>query len=134
VRVDNGGRAPDRLAGYAGRSVVLGIRPEDMEDGAFATDAAPDQQLTAIPDVCEAVGPEMFVHFTLDAPPVVTDDTLDLAADTGDPALEALDQPRSTFVARVNRRTSAQEGKPLQLVVDTASLHFFDPDTGEAIR
>jgi multiple sugar transport system ATP-binding protein len=134
VRVDNGGRAPDHLAGYAGRSVVLGIRPEDMEDGAFATDAAPDQRLTAIPDVCEAVGPEMFVHFTLDAPPVVTDDTLDLAADTGDPALEALDQPRSTFVARVNRRTSAQEGKPLELVVDTASLHFFDPDTGEAIR
>jgi multiple sugar transport system ATP-binding protein len=109
------------------------IRPEDMEDAALAADAPADRRITATPDVCEAIGPEIFVHFTLNAPPVVTDHTRDLAADSGDTALEALQQQVTRFVARVNRHTVAREGEPMQLLIDTTALHFFDPATGEAV-
>jgi hypothetical protein len=38
-----------------------------------------------------------------------------------------------TLVARVESQTSAREGEPLRLVVNTKRLHFFEPDSGLAI-
>jgi multiple sugar transport system ATP-binding protein len=124
------------LAGYQGKRVILGIRPEDIEDPEFVTGRVPDAQIPVMVDVREAMGSEVYVHFTVDAPPVLTEETRDLAADTQ--MLEEVEQAardRSTsFVARLNPRTSAVRGEPTRLQVDTRALHFFDPDSGQAIR
>jgi multiple sugar transport system ATP-binding protein len=88
--------------------------------------------MRVVVDIREAMGSEVYVHFGVDAPPVITDDTIDLAADA-ELLPEADGGAQTSFVARLNPRTSAQRGQPITLQVDTRRLHFFDRDTGEAI-
>jgi multiple sugar transport system ATP-binding protein len=125
------------LARYAGRPVVLGIRPDATEDAAIARDAPADRRLSAVAELRETVGSEAFVHFTLDAPPVVTEDTKQLASDVGDEVLEKLEEEaasrKTAFIARTHARSRAREGERVELAVDTRELHFFDLETGDGI-
>ena len=123
------------LAAYEGRKVVLGIRPEEMEDAACAGDNPDDRRLRASVDLVEQMGSEAYVHFSLEAPPVVTDDTRELASDVGlDDHLERRGEKATTaMVARVSPRTGAAKGDAIDLVVDTSRLHFFDLDTSLAV-
>jgi multiple sugar transport system ATP-binding protein len=129
--------ARPRLAEYTGQPVVLGIRPDATEDAAIARDAPADRRFSAVVELRETVGSEAFVHLTLDAPPVVTEDIKELAADTGAEMLERLDEEaaerKTPFVARMHARSAAREGGIVEIVVDTRELHFFDPGTGEGI-
>jgi multiple sugar transport system ATP-binding protein len=135
--VDERHRAHAALAPYVGRTVVLGIRPESFEDAALAAGTPEDRRFTTVVDVREAMGAEVLVHFAVDAPPVLTEDTKELASDTGAEALEDLEEQassqRSRFVARLGPKTQAREGERVELAVDTTALHFFDPETGERI-
>jgi multiple sugar transport system ATP-binding protein len=138
LRVDDEAvRERPALSAYDGRPVVLGIRPDATEDAAHARDAPEDRRLSAVVDLRETVGSEAFVHFTLDVPPVVTEDTRELAEDTGVEMLPRLEEGASdqttTFVARMHARSRAREGERVDLFVDTRELHFFDPGTGEGI-
>jgi multiple sugar transport system ATP-binding protein len=125
------------LADYIGRELVLGIRPEDMEDATFVADAAPERCLETRVDLRESLGREAFLHFTLDAPPPVTEETTELVAHTDAIALQELErsasEKRSRLIARVNARTDADEGEKIRLAIDTDLLSFFDLDTGEAV-
>jgi multiple sugar transport system ATP-binding protein len=125
------------LQRYDGKPVVLGIRPDATDDAALARDAPEDRRLSAVTELRETVGSEAFLHFTLDAEPVVTEDTRELAADTDTEALRRLEdeasQHKTPFVARTHARSRAREGERVQLVVDTRELHFFDPQTGEGL-
>ncbi|MDP9020349.1 MAG: sn-glycerol-3-phosphate ABC transporter ATP-binding protein UgpC [Actinomycetota bacterium] len=123
------------LAAYDGRKVVLGIRPEEMEDAACAGESPEDHRLRATVDLVEQMGSEAYVHFSLDAPPVLTDDTRELASDVGlDDQLERRGEKAiSALVARVSPRTRAAKGEAIDLVVDTSRLHFFDIDTSLAV-
>ena len=120
------------LAARAGSRVVLGIRPEDIEDPQFINDRVDGSDIQVVVDIREAMGSEVYVHFGVDAPPVITEDTIDLAADA-ELLPEADRGARTSFVARLNPRTSARRGQPITLQVDNRRLHFFDPVTGEAI-
>jgi len=137
-------RVPDELlsarpsVGRAiGRRVVLGIRPDDFEDAALVAEAPAGTRLPVRVDLREMLGREAYLHFVIDAPPVVTEDTKELAADTDVAALEELERTAATrttrFVASVSAKTSAVEGGDAELVVDVGALHFFDPETGEAM-
>jgi multiple sugar transport system ATP-binding protein len=125
------------LERFAGRNVILGIRPEDMEDAALVAEAPADRRLRASVDLREALGADVVVHFQIQAPPVVTEDVKELAHDVGAEAIEAVTQSAavgaSTFVARLNPRTTARPGDTIELVVDVQRLHFFDPGTGTGI-
>jgi multiple sugar transport system ATP-binding protein len=125
------------LKRYEDKRVTVGIRPEDIEDASLVADAPDDRRLRARVDLREALGSEVLVHFTVDAPMVVTEDTKELAADTGSEALEALEaraeQHGSEFTAALNPRTEARRGQEIELVVDTSRLHFFDPESGLGI-
>ena len=55
------------LKGFAGKPVILGIRPEDLEDAQLAADAAPDRTLAGEVQLTEALGSEVMVHFGIDA-------------------------------------------------------------------
>jgi len=125
------------LPRHAGRPIVLGIRPDATEDAAIARDAPADRRMTAVAELRETIGSEAFIHFTVDAAPVVTDDTRELASDAGDAVLERLEEEasahRTTFIARTHARSAAREGEQIELAVDTRELHFFDPGTGAGI-
>jgi multiple sugar transport system ATP-binding protein len=136
-------RVPDQLVSarqalrsYEGRPIVVGIRPEDMEDARLVPGAPAEQRLRATVDIRESLGSEVLIHFTMRAPPVLTEDTRELARDTGAHAadLEArAERAESSFVARLDPRTQAAEREPIELHVDTGRLHFFDPDSGLAV-
>ena len=98
------------LAGYLGRELVVGIRPEDIEDAALV----PSANGTSLPvqiKLAEALGAEVIAHFPLgpadEAAPLVT--------------------------ARLSPRSEASSGKPLHVAIDLERLYFFDPESQEAI-
>ncbi len=125
------------LAGYDGRKVVVGIRPEDMEDAALVADAPADRRLPATVELREALGSDVVIHFTIAAPPAVGDDVRELAVDVGKEVLEKVEKTaargEASVIARLNPRTHVQKGDRIELVVDTARLHFFDPDDGSGV-
>ena len=127
---------PD-LRGYDGREIVLGIRPEDMEDASLVAEAAPGSRISAVVELVEALGSDVVIHFTLDAPQAITDDVKELAHDVGVDVLQKVQQEaevgRSTATARLSPRTHARPADTIELVVDTTRLHFFDPDDGSGI-
>jgi multiple sugar transport system ATP-binding protein len=123
-----------RLREHTGRPVVLGIRPESFEDAAVATDAPDGQRVSARVELVELMGADAYVHFTLDAKPVLTDDLRDLVrerAEISDATLEQrAGEEHTDGVARVHPRTRAREGETIEFVVDTNRLYFFDLETG----
>jgi multiple sugar transport system ATP-binding protein len=111
------------LARLEGRRLILGVRPEDIEDAAFGS----GEPINAVVDIREDMGSEVFVHFDPGARMVAGED---VRAAVGEDAAEV---KGSTWVARLDRETSAVETERIQLAVDTNRLHFFDPETGDAV-
>jgi multiple sugar transport system ATP-binding protein len=121
------------LVGYEGRSVILGIRPEHLEDAALSNDSQPGRQLRGNVELREALGSELMVHFTVEgANPAETEETRELARDAGAGA-EGLKTTGALFVGRFGARAQVVEGESVEVSVDTTALHFFDPQTGLGI-
>jgi multiple sugar transport system ATP-binding protein len=138
LRLDDAAvQARPALAKSEGKRVVLGLRPEDMEDASLESDAPQDRRISATVDLREALGSQVVIHFMVDAPIVLTEDTRELAHDVGAEALEDLtaqaESSKSRFVAQLDPRTRVKEGDQIELLVDTARFHFFDPETGLGI-
>ena len=110
------------LANYDGAEVVVGIRPEAMEDASFSGTGMP--RFVVDTELIEALGSDLLVHFHLDAPTV----------DSGDPDLLDDLEDRTLMIARVDPRSPVRSGDRIELTVDTERLHFFDPATNLAIR
>ncbi len=121
------------LSRYEGGDLVLGIRPEDLEDASLVRERA-DSTLAATVDIREDMGSEVFVHFSVNARPVRTEEVV---AALEEEAVEAIAERARRkgvpFVARLERLTRAREGERVELVLDTKRLHFFDPESGAAI-
>jgi multiple sugar transport system ATP-binding protein len=123
------------LSDFEGRRIILGIRPEDMEDAEVAGGGAPaGRRIGAEVDIREDMGSELFVHFGIGARQVAGED---VRAALGEDALEATSESArrggGLFVARVGRGSKAEEGGRIDLVVDATRLHFFDIETSAAI-
>jgi multiple sugar transport system ATP-binding protein len=125
------------LRSYAGQPVVMGIRPETLADAALEPGTPAGRRMRAAIDLREDMGHEVFAHFTVKTPAVITEDTRELASDRGDDALTALEQGaganQNIFVARFSADSQVREGDVIDIAVDTAGLHFFDPGSGRAI-
>ena len=125
-------RSKPALAGYIGRDVVVGIRPEDLEDSEVASDAPAERRLRTECTLVEALGSELIVHF-----PLAVDAFAIMDAEfEGEDAVEQAkdEQGRTIYVGRFSPRSRSRIGSPLEVVVDTSRFHFFDPDSGNAIR
>jgi multiple sugar transport system ATP-binding protein len=110
-------RANPALDRYVGRGVIMGIRPEDFEDAALLAGGAPAaSRIAATCLLTEALGSEVLVYFAVDS------------REEG----ESVQSDR--IVARVSPRTAIREGDRMELAADTQRLHFFDPDSGGALR
>ncbi|MCH2621487.1 MAG: sn-glycerol-3-phosphate ABC transporter ATP-binding protein UgpC [Acidimicrobiales bacterium] len=111
------------LAGYEGKNVVIGIRPEAMDD-ATVTGKKEHPIFSAVTELTEALGSDLLVHFPIDAK----------AVDAGDPdALKDLDE-NPLMIARVDPRSQAKPGEKIEISIDTERMHFFDHETRLAIK
>ncbi|WP_408009477.1 ABC transporter ATP-binding protein [Pseudalkalibacillus sp. A8] len=96
-----------REKGYAGKEVILGIRPEDIHDEPVFTEASTGSKITAAIDVAELMGAETYLYSTVAG---------------------------QSFIARVDSRSDIQNGQKLELAFDMNKCHFFDPQTESRIR
>lgn len=121
------------LEGYDGRPVILGIRPEHLEDAALVPDTPAGRRLRGKVELREALGSELMVHFTVPGVNLAdTEETKELADDKGDTD-GGLITSEALFVGRFGARARVTEGEPVDVAVDTSALHFFDPETGLGI-
>jgi multiple sugar transport system ATP-binding protein len=120
-----------RLDGYAGRRVVLGVRPQNIEDAALVDSKHTDSTIDATVELREDLGAEVDVHVGIDAPVPALEAVIEAteSADAAGPA----GRPEGIFVARLGPGTEAREGHRVKLWLDPGALHFFDPDSGEAL-
>jgi multiple sugar transport system ATP-binding protein len=125
-------RARPALAAYVGRDLVVGVRPEDLEDAAIAGDAPADRVLRGRLSLREALGSEIMVHLAVDARAADVDEVRELAEDVGVQSLGAEDAA-VTVIGRFSPRSRVGVGDAVEAVVDTSTLHFFDPATGLGI-
>ena len=122
------------LRAYEGRRIVLGIRPEGLNDAAL-TDAGRQPRVRGQAELREALGSEVLMHFSVQARAAVTDEVRELAADVGDDRrikrLGSVDRP--TLVGRFGPQTRIRKGDTIEVSIDEGALHFFDASTGDVI-
>jgi multiple sugar transport system ATP-binding protein len=117
------------------KTLILGIRPEDLEDAALESDTPADRRLRGTVTLREALGSEVMVHFSVEAKPALTEDVRELAQDLDAVTVRGLDEgaAHATMVGRFGARSRVRVGEPAEVAVDTRALHFFDPETGLGI-
>ena len=122
------------LADDTGRSVVIGVRPEHLEDASLARDTPADRRLKGLVRLRELLGSELVIHFEVEAAPVVTEETRDLAEDVDASALTELDHLRSarrtSFVGRFAAEAPTEEDTVAEIAVAPGVLRFFDRESG----
>ncbi len=88
---------------FKGREVIFGIRPDDIHAKAYVAPGILEADLTARVDVVELMGNEIFLYL--------------------------MSKDDKQFVARVDPRVNANMGEQLDLAVNMANAHIFDPKT-----
>ena len=88
--------------GYVGKTVVMGIRPEDLKDEEVLVNMADEAILEAKIEVYELLGAEVFLYFDVEG---------------------------ANFTARVNPRTTARTGDTVKFALDVSKIHVFDKET-----
>jgi multiple sugar transport system ATP-binding protein len=125
------------LEDYVGRRLVLGIRPENLEDAALEADHPEDQRMRGVVVLREPLGSEIVAHFTVDAPPALTEDVRELARDVGQEsavqAAAAEGENETVMVGRFGPRSRIKNGDTVDVAVETGAMHFFDLETGLGI-
>ena len=129
---------------FTGKEVILGIRPEHIEDaGTEAAEAIGGSEgsntMDVEPQVLESMGSEKYLYFEvpkeqaahLESLSEMTDDE---APEEGDGAEGgSADESGDMMVARVAAESTAKEGEKMRLVIDPGKVHLFDPETEKAI-
>src|SRR6476661_3386946 len=124
------------LKAFEGKHVILGIRPEDLEDAALETDFPEGRTLKGKLELREALGSEIMAHFSFKGAHAETDETRELARDSGAEGTEkqiGAKEDEAVVVGRFGARSRVKVGEEVNAVVDTRALHFFDPETGLGI-
>ena len=122
-----------RIKEYSGRHVAVGMRPEHFYRPESSADDT--RKLRAEVNLVEALGSEVLVHFQTDARPVVSEDVR--AAVDDDEAfaeLETQAEGGMQFTARFDPSSPPKIGEAIDIAYKTETLHFFDLDSGLALR
>jgi multiple sugar transport system ATP-binding protein len=126
-----------KLRDYVGKRLVVGIRPENLEDAALEPDTPEDQRLRGVVVLREPLGSEIVAHFTVNAPPALTEDVRELARDVGQESAvktAAVESEHETvMVGRFGPRSRIKSGDVVDIAVETGAFHFFDLDSGLGI-
>ncbi len=130
-------RTRPALEAYVGRQVVLGIRPENLEDAALEPDVPPERKIKGVVVLREPLGSEIVAHFEVDARPALTEDVRELARDVGqEGSVQAAAEEgaaKTTIVGRFGPRSRIRNGDVIDVAVETSAVHLFDLETGLGI-
>jgi multiple sugar transport system ATP-binding protein len=126
------------LGGPGERPVILGVRPEHLQDATLSRDVSEERQLDGQVRLRESLGAEVVVHFAVEAAPAVTEEVRELAQDVDSAAVDELEHQRrarrTAFVARFDARTGVREDVSARIAVAPGALRLFDAQTGAALR
>jgi multiple sugar transport system ATP-binding protein len=133
---DRAVREHPALEGYLGRKVILGIRPEHLEDAALVPEASPGSVIDARVELREELGSEVDLHCRVGVTPLhpASPDEEPAAGGDADTAVDVVAGAAATIVARMDPKTTLRESESAKVHVDLAALHFFDPETGATLR
>ena len=92
--------------GYVGKTVTIGIRPEDLHDDEAWLTGSPKSVIEATIRVYELLGAEVNLYFDID---------------------------EAQFIARVNPRTTARVGSTVKIALDMSKVHVFDKETEQFV-
>jgi multiple sugar transport system ATP-binding protein len=122
------------LEKWRDKTVILGVRPEDLHQAGDGEQPGSNTKLPATIDRIEALGASLLVHFAVDAPPAKT---AGIAAATGEHGLDEvplIGHGGAWFSAAFAPRSGVRSGNQVDVAVDTKRLHFFDPETEASVR
>jgi multiple sugar transport system ATP-binding protein len=119
-----------RLDGYAGRPVIVGIRPEDFEDAGLVGESREGHVFSAEIDVIEETGSDVFAHLARE-PGASLDSDLSSLLETAKQGPDSAERP--FFVVRLDASSRLREGEPARLWLNTGRIHLFDPESGRRI-
>jgi multiple sugar transport system ATP-binding protein len=125
------------LAGYAGRKIALGIRPEALDESS-PRNGDETGRLRGIVRAVEALGPEQLAHVEVQAKPVLADEVIEGLVDQEQAEelaeiLPGAEGDWAMMVARLDASASVRQDDTIDLAVDVRKLHFFDLDSGLTI-
>ena len=120
-----------KLKEFDGEEIVLGIRPEAFEDSNYANSKEFSEKLDIEVSLIEQLGSDSYIHFYKDIKPVQTEAIEEILADEGEDISVLGDNTK--FIARINPNSTVVEGEEIELKIDPSKLHFFDPETGDAL-
>jgi multiple sugar transport system ATP-binding protein len=130
-QIDYNGKKLDELKAFENKEIVMGIRPEAFEDGNYANESEFSQSIKVSVSLLEQLGSDSYIHFYKDIKPVQTEAIEEILADDGEDISILGDNTK--FIARINPNSTVVEGEEIELKIDPSKLHFFNPDTGDAI-
>ena len=125
------GEHSKKLKKVDGKQIVLGIRPEAFEDSLYAKDSEYTESISIKVTLLEQLGSDSYIHFYKDLKPVQTEAIEEILADEGEDITVLGDETK--FIARINPNSTVKEGEEINLSIDPSKLHFFDPDSGNAL-
>jgi len=125
---------PDALRGelQEGRPVVVGVRPEHMEDASLISDRHSGVVFNTKIDLLESMGSELYAHFNVGAG-IESDELRELAEDAGAGELPRAAGEEGRAIARLSADSSVHVGRESELWLETDKLQFFDPETGRSL-
>ena len=124
--------APEALDGFDGKEIVIGIRPEAFEDSVYANEKEFSERVSIEVSLLEQLGSDTYVHFYKDIKPVQTEAIEEILADEGEDISVLGNETK--FIARINPNSTVEEGQKINLAIDPTKLHYFDPESGLAIK
>ena len=130
-QIEYKGEKLGELRSFENKEIVMGIRPEAFEDGNYANASEFSESIKVSVSLLEQLGSDSYVHFYKDIKPVQTEAIEEILADEGEDISVLGDNTK--FIARINPNSTVVEGKEIELKIDPSKLHFFDPETGDAI-
>jgi multiple sugar transport system ATP-binding protein len=131
VRINGLSRASySNMRSYVGAQVIAGVRTEDLDDPA-SLGVANDARLRVLVERRETIGPDVYLHFRIDAPLLLSQDPREAGSESAVPS----SWPAERFNVWMSRLSSsgAQPGDVVDLAIRPGRLHLFDPRTGAAI-
>ena len=130
-QIEYKGEKLGELKTFENKEIVMGIRPEAFEDGNYANASEFSESIKVSVSLLEQLGSDSYIHFYKDIKPVQTEAIEEILADEGEDISVLGDNTK--FIARINPNSTVVEGKEIELKIDPSKLHFFNPETGDAI-
>jgi multiple sugar transport system ATP-binding protein len=127
------------LADRVGQRVVVGIRPEALDDAGLEPGVPGDRVIEATVDLVESLGAELVVHGVLSGVPERSEvlpalHTLARDREHVDGATDPRAAAPRAITVRLGVRSRVRPGDIVKLTVDPNGLHVFDADTGASLR